>query len=59
MRGFIICLSFLLQAKHDLKDENQLISQIQKFPEGIAVVDLKDAYPTVMDDLQVTSLTKG
>ncbi|CAI0454384.1 unnamed protein product [Linum tenue] len=42
----------LCYAKHDLKDKNQLLHLIRKFPEGIAVIDLKDAYPTVMEDLQ-------
>lgn len=41
------------QAKHDVKDKNQLLSLIKKYPAGIAAVDLKDAYPNVMDDLQV------
>lgn len=27
---------------------------MRKLPEGIAVIDLKDAYPTVMEDLQVS-----
>ncbi|KAF8379457.1 hypothetical protein HHK36_028893 [Tetracentron sinense] len=36
----------------DLKDKNQLLVLIRKFPEGIAVFDFKDAYPTVMEDLQ-------
>lgn len=42
-----------LQSKHDLKDKKQLLDLVRKFPEGIAIVDLKDAYPSVMDDLQV------
>lgn len=49
-----LVLSYLLQSKHDLKDKSQLLVLIRKFPEGIAVIDLKDSYPTVMDDLQVT-----
>ncbi|KAK4261917.1 hypothetical protein QN277_004852 [Acacia crassicarpa] len=43
---------FSYKSKHDLKDKNQLLYLIRKFPEGIAVIDLKDAYPTVMEDLQ-------
>jgi hypothetical protein len=46
-------LSFGLQSKYDLKDKSQLLYLIRKKPEGIAVIDLKDAYPTVMEDLQV------
>ncbi|KAL7138544.1 hypothetical protein ABFS83_10G170900 [Erythranthe nasuta] len=40
------------KSKHDLKDKSQLLVLIRKFPEGIAVIDLKDSYPTVLDDLQ-------
>ncbi|XP_037497234.1 general transcription factor IIE subunit 2 [Jatropha curcas] len=44
------CFSY--KSKHDLKDKNQLLSLICKFPEGIATIDLKDAYPAVTEDLQ-------
>ncbi|PIA31450.1 hypothetical protein AQUCO_04900029v1 [Aquilegia coerulea] len=43
---------FSYKSKHDLKDKNDLLKLIRKFPEGIAVIDLKDAYPTIMEDLQ-------
>ncbi|KAJ4712977.1 Transcription initiation factor IIE subunit beta [Melia azedarach] len=43
---------FSYKSKHDVKDKSQLLVLIRKFPEGIAVIDLKDAYPTVMEDLQ-------
>ncbi|MED6150686.1 hypothetical protein PIB30_074750 [Stylosanthes scabra] len=43
---------FSYKSKHDVRDKSQLIYLIRKFPEGIAVIDLKDAYPTVMEDLQ-------
>ncbi|CAK9324144.1 unnamed protein product [Citrullus colocynthis] len=43
---------FSYKSKHDLKDKSQLLYLIRKFPEGIAVIDLKDAYPSVMEDLQ-------
>ncbi|KAF2564985.1 hypothetical protein F2Q70_00017235 [Brassica cretica] len=46
------------QAKHDVKDKNQLLSLIKKYPAGIAAVDLKDAYPNVMDDLQALKASK-
>ncbi|KAK1385446.1 TFIIE beta domain-containing protein [Heracleum sosnowskyi] len=39
-------------AKHDLKDKTQLLKLIQNFPEGIAVADLEDAYPSVDHDLK-------
>ncbi|KAG6600555.1 hypothetical protein SDJN03_05788, partial [Cucurbita argyrosperma subsp. sororia] len=42
---------FSYKSKHDLKDKNQLLYLIRKFPEGIAVIDLKDSYPNVMEDL--------
>uniref|UniRef100_A0A5B6ZG83 TFIIE beta domain-containing protein n=1 Tax=Davidia involucrata TaxID=16924 RepID=A0A5B6ZG83_DAVIN len=44
---------FSYKSKHDLKDKNQLLILVRKYPEGIAVIDLKDAYPSVMEDLQV------
>ncbi|XP_044486564.1 transcription initiation factor IIE subunit beta-like [Mangifera indica] len=43
---------FSYKSKHDVKDKSELLVLIRKFPEGIAVIDLKDAYPTVMEDLQ-------
>eukprot|EP00252_Welwitschia_mirabilis_P012748 TRINITY_DN281_c0_g1_i1.p1 TRINITY_DN281_c0_g1~~TRINITY_DN281_c0_g1_i1.p1 ORF type:complete len:273 (-),score=69.62 TRINITY_DN281_c0_g1_i1:194-1012(-) len=43
---------FSYKSKHDLKDKNELLALIRKSVEGIAVIDLKDAYPTVLDDLQ-------
>ncbi|CAL5417464.1 unnamed protein product [Camellia sinensis] len=43
---------FAYKSKHALEDKNQLLILIRKSPEGIAVIDLKDAYPTVMEDLQ-------
>lgn len=42
------------QSKHDLKGKDQLLVLVRKHPEGLAVVEVKDAYPTVMEDLQVT-----
>ncbi|KDP45700.1 hypothetical protein JCGZ_17307 [Jatropha curcas] len=45
-------IGLLFESKHDLKDKNQLLSLICKFPEGIATIDLKDAYPAVTEDLQ-------
>lgn len=49
---------FSYKAKHDVKDKNQLLSLIKKYPAGIAAVDLKDAYPNVMDDLQALKASK-
>ncbi|KAK7851671.1 general transcription factor iie subunit 2 [Quercus suber] len=44
---------FSYKSKHDLRDKEQLLYLIRKFVWGIAVIDLKDAYPTVMEDLQM------
>ncbi|CAN4099956.1 unnamed protein product [Withania somnifera] len=41
-----------IKPKHTLKNKEELLVLIQRFSEGIAVIDLKDAYPTVMEDLQ-------
>ncbi|CAA7409188.1 unnamed protein product [Spirodela intermedia] len=43
---------FSYKSKHNLKNKSELLDFVRKFPEGIAVIDLKDSYPTVMDDLQ-------
>lgn len=40
------------KSKYGIKDKTELLQLIRKYPEGIAVIDLKDAYPTVMEDLQ-------
>lgn len=42
-----------LQSKHEVKDKDQLLFLIRKYLEGMPVIDLKDAYPNVMEDLQV------
>ncbi|XP_057421701.1 uncharacterized protein LOC130715599 [Lotus japonicus] len=43
---------FSYKSKYGLKDKTELLQLIRKFPEGIATIDLKDAYPTVKEDLQ-------
>ncbi|XP_045823247.1 general transcription factor IIE subunit 2-like [Trifolium pratense] len=43
---------FSYKAKYGLKDKTELLQLIRKYPEGIAVFDLKDAYPTVMEDMK-------
>ncbi|KAI5383781.1 uncharacterized protein LOC127100902 [Lathyrus oleraceus] len=43
---------FSYKAKYGLKDKTELLQLVRKYPEGIAVIDLKDAYLTVMEDLQ-------
>ncbi|KAF1861399.1 hypothetical protein Lal_00025701 [Lupinus albus] len=48
---------FSYKSKHDVRDRKELLVLIRKFLEGIAVIDLKDAYPTVMEDLQSPVVT--
>lgn len=43
---------FSYKSKHDLKGKDNLLTLIRKHPEGLPVVDVKDAYPTVLEDLQ-------
>ncbi|KAK9950179.1 hypothetical protein M0R45_005680 [Rubus argutus] len=43
---------FCYKSKPDVKDKNELGSLVRKFSEGILVIDVKDSYPTVMEDLQ-------
>ncbi|PPE01849.1 hypothetical protein GOBAR_AA31141 [Gossypium barbadense] len=47
---------FSYKAKHDVKNKNELLVLIRKYIEGIAVIDLRDAYPNVMEDLQLVRL---
>ncbi|XP_071730731.1 transcription initiation factor IIE subunit beta-like [Rutidosis leptorrhynchoides] len=44
------CFSY--KSKHNVRDQEELLRLITTFAEGIAVADLKDAYPTVTKDLQ-------
>jgi len=46
-----------LQSKHEVKNKEQLLVLIRRFPEGMPVIDLKDAYPNVMEDLQVSEFS--
>ncbi|KAG5413441.1 hypothetical protein IGI04_001008 [Brassica rapa subsp. trilocularis] len=43
---------FSYKAEHNLNNKSELLSLINKYPDGIAANDLKDAYPNVMEDLQ-------
>nr|AFK37907.1 unknown [Medicago truncatula] len=43
---------FSYKAKYGLKEKSELLQLIRRYPEGLAVFDLKDAYPNVMEDLQ-------
>ncbi|KAK1354393.1 TFIIE beta domain-containing protein [Heracleum sosnowskyi] len=45
-------MRFFYKPKHELKDKTQLLKLIQNFPEGMAVADLEDAYPSVDLDLK-------
>ncbi|KAG9151958.1 hypothetical protein Leryth_002219 [Lithospermum erythrorhizon] len=44
------CFSY--KSKHALKNKEELLILIRKFREGVAIMDLKDSYPTVVEDLQ-------
>ncbi|KAL8150446.1 hypothetical protein V2J09_020254 [Rumex salicifolius] len=43
---------FSYKPKHDVNDQNGLLSLIRDRSEGISVNELKDAYPNVMEDMQ-------
>ncbi|CAL4912856.1 unnamed protein product [Urochloa decumbens] len=43
---------FSYEPTHDLSGRDELLSLIKKEKDGIAVEDIKDAYPSVLDDLQ-------
>ncbi|KAK9060092.1 hypothetical protein SSX86_020796 [Deinandra increscens subsp. villosa] len=44
------CFSY--KPTHSVRNQKELLELIREFAFGIAVADLKDAYPTVMEDLQ-------
>uniref|UniRef100_A0A7N0T0K0 TFIIE beta domain-containing protein n=1 Tax=Kalanchoe fedtschenkoi TaxID=63787 RepID=A0A7N0T0K0_KALFE len=44
---------FSYKVMHEVKEKWELLYLVRKYPEGIAVIDLKDAYPNVEEDLQV------
>ncbi|XBH63693.1 hypothetical protein VPH35_117608 [Triticum aestivum] len=43
---------FSYKSKHDLEGKDQLLDLIRCHQEGLAVVEVKDAYPSVLEDLQ-------
>ncbi|CAI9111112.1 OLC1v1011251C1 [Oldenlandia corymbosa var. corymbosa] len=43
---------FSYKSKHNIRNKDQLLDLIRKFQEGIAIIDLKDSYSNVMQDLQ-------
>ncbi|XP_042038156.1 uncharacterized protein LOC121784041 isoform X2 [Salvia splendens] len=43
---------FVYKSKHQLQTKTDLLQLIRTCPEGIAVVDLKDSYTAVINDLQ-------
>ncbi|XP_044952138.1 uncharacterized protein LOC123402301 [Hordeum vulgare subsp. vulgare] len=43
---------FSYKSKHDLEGKDQLLELIRCHQEGLAVVEVKDAYPSVLEDLQ-------
>lgn len=50
-------MSFALaQPKHVLTGRDQLLGLIKASENGLPVEDIKDSYPSVLEDLQVTTL---
>ncbi|CAH2071088.1 unnamed protein product [Thlaspi arvense] len=49
---------FSYKSTHDVTNKDELLALINKYPTGIAAADLKDAYKTVMDDLQALKASK-
>ena len=45
-----------MQPKHVLIGRDELLGLIKKHEFGLPVEDIKDAYPSVLEDLQVTTL---
>ncbi|WOL14147.1 transcription initiation factor IIE subunit beta [Canna indica] len=43
---------FCYKSKYDLNGKDQLLSLIRKYPEGLQVVEVKDSYTSVIEDLQ-------
>ncbi|URD97963.1 factor IIE subunit [Musa troglodytarum] len=43
---------FSYKSKYDIKGKDQLLSLVRKYPEGLQVVEVKDSYPSVLEDLQ-------
>lgn len=41
------------QSKHDLKNKDELLVLVRKYPEGVPMGDLKDSYPGIQADVQV------
>ncbi|XP_074573819.1 transcription initiation factor IIE subunit beta-like [Curcuma longa] len=48
---------FSYKSKHDLKGKDQLLSLIRKYAEGLPVVEVKDSYSSVLEDLQALKAT--
>ena len=46
-----------VQSTHEAKNMDELLVVIQNNYNGMPVIDLEDAYPNVMEDLQVTSFS--
>jgi hypothetical protein len=45
---------FVLQSKHNVSDKAGLLKLIRMCKEGIAVSELKDSYPGVAEDIEVS-----
>jgi hypothetical protein len=45
-----------VQPTHGVTGKDELLALIRRFCDGITVKEVEDAYPSVLDDLQVTKL---
>lgn len=45
-----------LQSKYGVNGKDKLLSLIRKFPDGLAVAEIKDAYLAVLEDLKVSNV---
>jgi hypothetical protein len=53
MKHFDFVIGNSVQSKHELKGKDDLLRLIRRNVEGLPVVDVKDSYTSVMDDLMV------
>jgi transcription initiation factor TFIIE subunit beta len=48
-----------VQPTHNVTGKDGLLALIADFRDGVPVKEVEDAYPSVLDDLQVTNLVHG
>jgi transcription initiation factor TFIIE subunit beta len=49
----------IVQPTHNVTGKDGLLALIADFRDGVPVKEVEDAYPSVLDDLQVTNLVPG